>query len=666
MPPKKIVSVSDLFSDQHFLEKLEEFNSYTNKAILNRPDIVEAYKNGFVIIATEENLKALKEEQLQNCSYDVTLGKYYFRSNTSSRDTISVGRVKTYQNYWTHAHEACTVRPDEYKTAIKYGLVPGDKYIILRPGELILAHTNEFIGGINCINSELRTRSTMRRCGIDICASAGWGDIGYVNRWTLEIKNDTHRNVILPVNVRIGQIVFLTTTLMDTDESYDGNYQLKMPLEEIIKTWNYMQLIPKDKKFVPDDIACTPDEINLDYAKTYESSPEEKLDKNSLSNDIQKNVMAKVAKVLNNQVSSKINEIEKKVETLTLSMKGLDAISQTLETIKQFQEKLEKLNTVTEEIKTLEAELLDKDELENNENEGESDNEGDNKDVIQDIKETIDAIQENQKQLELKSDNSDNVLENHVVVSDVSNNVVENHVVVSDVSNNVVENQVVELVVSADSNTTDVSDNVVENHVVVSDVSNNVVENQVVELVVSDISNNVVENQVVELVSVDSNKVVENQVVELVVSDISNNVVENQVVELVSVDSNTTDVSNKVVENQVVELVVSDVSNNVVENQVVELVVSDVSNNVVENQAVELSESNTFTINISNNLEFVENTNESEKELETEQVESLELDDKESNTETKESNTETKEPSINNKPLSRKAKLLQRKNRRNK
>jgi dCTP deaminase len=347
---KKILSVSELFSDQSFLEKLEEFNSYTNKSVLNKADILESYKNGLVIIATEGNLKALNEQQLQNCSYDVTLGKYYFRSQNSDKNVLSVGSVKTYYEYWGSAHEANTVQSNEYKTAIKYGLKPGDKYIILKPGELILGHTNEFIGGINCINSELRTRSTMRRCGIDICASAGWGDIGYVNRWTLEIKNDTTRNVILPVNVRIGQIIFLTTTMIDSDDSYAGNYQMKGSLEEVIKKWNYTDLLPKDKRFPLPEFVCGKDELTLDYVLNFKNE------------DFETKLSNKLKLEMNEMINSNTNNYESKINNIMTSMQPIIS-TQTLtqERIDEFTRSINEIRDMIREIREIKSKGVDLD-----------------------------------------------------------------------------------------------------------------------------------------------------------------------------------------------------------------------------------------------------------------------------------------------------------------
>ncbi|MCX8513508.1 MAG: hypothetical protein ORN26_00305 [Candidatus Pacebacteria bacterium] len=43
----------------------------------------------------------------------------------------------------------------------------------MRPGETILAHTNEFIGGRNHITTMMKARSSMGRSFIEVCKCAG-------------------------------------------------------------------------------------------------------------------------------------------------------------------------------------------------------------------------------------------------------------------------------------------------------------------------------------------------------------------------------------------------------------------------------------------------------------------------------------------------------------
>ena len=77
--------------------------------------------------------------------------------------------------------------------------------IILKPGVLYLGSTMEEVGSDYYIPM-YEGRSSMARLGIQSHISAGFGDVGFKSKWTLEIQ------VIHPVKVypgmRIGQVYF--------------------------------------------------------------------------------------------------------------------------------------------------------------------------------------------------------------------------------------------------------------------------------------------------------------------------------------------------------------------------------------------------------------------------------------------------------------------------
>ena len=129
------------------------------------------------------------------------------------------------------------------------GISPDDKVILLKPGETILAHTNEYIGGKNHITTMMKARSSMGRSFIEVCKCAGWGDVGYVNRWTMEITNNS-RNYSIPLVVgrRIAQIIFFETgpiLAADYGEITDSKYQKSTDLNIIKKTWKPTDMLPK-------------------------------------------------------------------------------------------------------------------------------------------------------------------------------------------------------------------------------------------------------------------------------------------------------------------------------------------------------------------------------------------------------------------------------------
>jgi dCTP deaminase len=127
------------------------------------------------------------------------------------------------------------------------GISPDDQVILIEPGETILAHTNEFIGGRNHITTMMKARSSMGRNFIEVCKCAGWGDVGYVNRWTLEITNNSrHYAIPLVVGRRIGQLVFFETgPILNNDYTKTGKYQTSNNLSEIKKNWKPESMLPK-------------------------------------------------------------------------------------------------------------------------------------------------------------------------------------------------------------------------------------------------------------------------------------------------------------------------------------------------------------------------------------------------------------------------------------
>ncbi len=107
------------------------------------------------------------------------------------------------------------------------GIDPNDQIILLEPGETILAHTNEFIGGKHHITTMMKARSSLGRNFIEVCKCAGWGDVGYTNRWTMEITNNSsHYSIPLVVGRRIAQIIFFETgPIINDNYTKTGKYQ---------------------------------------------------------------------------------------------------------------------------------------------------------------------------------------------------------------------------------------------------------------------------------------------------------------------------------------------------------------------------------------------------------------------------------------------------------
>lgn len=114
------------------------------------------------------------------------------------------------------------VEPVRYKLGDKadYESVTVD-YMIIRPGEFLLAATMEHFAFPNDISGVVKGRSSIGRIGLSI-QNAGFIDPGFNGTITLELKNDSQIPICLPKGYPIGQVIFFETMLVD--KPYSGKY----------------------------------------------------------------------------------------------------------------------------------------------------------------------------------------------------------------------------------------------------------------------------------------------------------------------------------------------------------------------------------------------------------------------------------------------------------
>lgn len=188
---------------------------------------------------------------LQTTSYDVRLGPNFFQEQpfrgVSSRRIFNPFDSDDVKKYWGEPQQAIRAHEWMKQNGSLRNILSTDQLIVLGPGETILAHTDEFIGGRNCVTTEMRARSSMGRIGITVCKCAGWGDLGFCNRWTMEMSNhlkDT--SVVLVVGMRVAQIAFYQVDPLD--ESYStagGQYQTTDNTEQMMAAWSPFMMLPK-------------------------------------------------------------------------------------------------------------------------------------------------------------------------------------------------------------------------------------------------------------------------------------------------------------------------------------------------------------------------------------------------------------------------------------
>ena len=144
-------------------------------------------------------------------SYDVHLGRYL----ATYRDAVLDAR---------RHNEIDTFEIDETEG------------FVLQPGRLYLGVTEEYTE-THATVPFLEGKSSVGRLGIDIHATAGKGDVGFCNHWTLEIS------VSMPVRVYrgmpIGQLIYFTVqgdvdTLYHHKPSAKYNERSDRPVESMM------------------------------------------------------------------------------------------------------------------------------------------------------------------------------------------------------------------------------------------------------------------------------------------------------------------------------------------------------------------------------------------------------------------------------------------------
>ncbi len=143
--------------------------------ILTDKKILEAIENGSIVI------EPFKKNCLGTNSYDVHLGKYL----AVYRDRVLDARKHN---------------------KVDYIEIPEQGYVI-QPATLYLGVTLEYTESHVCVPF-LEGKSSIGRLGIDIHATAGKGDVGFCNTWTLEISC-THP-VRIYAGMPIGQLIYFT------------------------------------------------------------------------------------------------------------------------------------------------------------------------------------------------------------------------------------------------------------------------------------------------------------------------------------------------------------------------------------------------------------------------------------------------------------------------
>jgi dCTP deaminase len=215
--------------------------------LLSRDQILRHLKQGTIVI------DPFSLRKLMTTSYDVALGEWFWREKApAGRATVHnlYDDVST-NSVWSGPFRAEPVADIRTHLGVDFKNIPVDaRVVLLAPGETILAHTEEFIGGRDICVAKMYARSSLARNFIEVCKDAGWGDIGYFNRWTMEVTNNSqHYTIPLVVGRRIAQMVFYEVAPLAKKEvdyvGEGGKYQPSQELEELKRTWRPELMLPR-------------------------------------------------------------------------------------------------------------------------------------------------------------------------------------------------------------------------------------------------------------------------------------------------------------------------------------------------------------------------------------------------------------------------------------
>ncbi len=143
--------------------------------ILTDKAILEEIERGNIVV------EPFRPECLGTNSYDVHLGKHLATYDDRVLDARKHNKITHFE-------------------------IPDDGFV-LDPGTLYLGVTEEYTE-THAHVPFLEGKSSVGRLGIDIHATAGKGDVGYCNTWTLEIS--VSQPVRVYYGMPIGQLIYFT------------------------------------------------------------------------------------------------------------------------------------------------------------------------------------------------------------------------------------------------------------------------------------------------------------------------------------------------------------------------------------------------------------------------------------------------------------------------
>lgn len=173
--------------------------------ILTDQEILNAIEKG------EIKVSPFRRECLGSNSYDVHLGKTLATYDTNVLDAKAHNTITSFE-------------------------IPEEGFV-LRPEHFYLGVTAEYTETLKHVPF-LEGKSSVGRLGIDIHATAGKGDVGFCNYWTLEIS--VKQPVRVYAGMPIGQLIYFDIkgeTLVPYNAKASAKYNEKKPLPVESMMW---------------------------------------------------------------------------------------------------------------------------------------------------------------------------------------------------------------------------------------------------------------------------------------------------------------------------------------------------------------------------------------------------------------------------------------------
>ena len=177
--------------------------------ILSDKEILKEIARGTIVI------RPFRKECLGSNSYDVHLGR-----------TLLVYRTRVLDARYPNPVEAITIPDEGY---------------VLQPGKLYLGVTEEYTETHRHVPF-LEGKSSIGRLGIFIHATAGKGDVGFCNHWTLEIF--CVQPVRIYAGMPIGQLIFFEVkgeVQTPYTQKPSAKYTDVSPLPQPSRLWKWFQ-----------------------------------------------------------------------------------------------------------------------------------------------------------------------------------------------------------------------------------------------------------------------------------------------------------------------------------------------------------------------------------------------------------------------------------------